>query len=97
MYLYILYLQSEILRDLNIVIMWNKKCSTQNSWSVDNQVSTHTTGIYFFVKEQYFAFYNYHSSAFQMNLATVLKKGKKKKKNNKPLKLKMFSKTILKN
>lgn len=77
--------------------MWNKKCSTQNSWSVDNQVSTHTTGIYFFVKEQYFAFYNYHSSAFQMNLATVLKKGEKKKKNNKPLKLKMFSKTILKN
>lgn len=77
--------------------MWNKKCSAQNSWSVDNQVSTHTTGIYFFVKEQYFAFYNYHSSAFQMNLATVLKKGEKKKKNNKPLKLKMFSKTILKN
>lgn len=59
--------------------MWNKKCSTQNSWSVDNQVSTHTTGIYFFLKEQYFAFYNYHTSAFQMNLATVFKKERKKK------------------
>lgn len=94
MYLYILYSQSEILRDLNIVIMWNKKCSTQSSWSVDNQVSTRTTGIYFFLKEQYFAFYNYHTSAFQMNLATVLKKGKKKPTT---LKLKVFSKTILKN
>lgn len=72
--------------------MWNKKCSTQNSWSVDNQVSTHTTGLYFFFKEQYFAFYNYHTSALQTNLATVLKKEKKT-----PLKLKMFSKTILKN
>lgn len=59
--------------------MWNKKCSTQNTWSVDNQVSIHTTGIYFFLREQYFAFYNYHTCAFQMNLATVLKKEGKKK------------------
>ena len=48
MYLYILYSHSKILRDLNIVIMWNKKCFTQNSWSVDNQVSARSTGIYFF-------------------------------------------------
>lgn len=62
--------------------MWNKKCSTQNSRSVDNQVSTHTAGTYFFLKDQYFAFYNYHTSTFQTNLATVLKKEKKKNKTN---------------
>lgn len=65
--------------------MWNTKCSAQNSWSVDNQVSAHTTGIYFFLKEQYFSFYNYHSTAFQTNLATVLKNEKKPQKNNQNL------------